>query len=135
MRPPAIKVEAGKIGIPIMQPEKLANPQALDQIRAWGPDVIVVAAFGQILKPEMLDLPRHGCVNVHASLLPRWRGAAPIQAAIAAGDAQSGSSVGSIGRARSRRGRSRASSRERRTRDRWASTGSGRGFGVRLRAR
>ncbi|HEY5983568.1 MAG TPA: methionyl-tRNA formyltransferase [Anaerolineales bacterium] len=93
LRPPALKEEAGKIGIPVIQPDKLVNPQALDQIRAWAPDVIVVAAFGQILKPEMLELPRHGCVNVHASLLPRWRGAAPIQAAIAAGDAQSGVTI------------------------------------------
>jgi methionyl-tRNA formyltransferase len=63
------------------------------RLRDWNPDLIVVAAFGQILRPEVLDLPRHGCINVHASLLPRWRGAAPIQAAILAGDAETGITI------------------------------------------
>ncbi len=65
----------------------------MDQLRRWSPDVIVVAAFGQILKPDVLALPRYGCMNVHASLLPRWRGAAPIQAAILAGDVESGVTI------------------------------------------
>jgi methionyl-tRNA formyltransferase len=65
----------------------------LEQLQAWAPDLIVVVAFGQILKPAVLDLPRHGCINVHASLLPRWRGAAPINAAIAHGDAATGVSI------------------------------------------
>jgi methionyl-tRNA formyltransferase len=65
----------------------------MEQLRAWAPDLIVVAAFGQILKPEVLDLPRHGCINVHASLLPRWRGAAPINAAILAGDGETGVTI------------------------------------------
>jgi methionyl-tRNA formyltransferase len=63
------------------------------QLCAWSPDVIVVAAFGQILRQEVLDLPKFGCINVHASLLPRWRGAAPIQAAILTGDAETGVTI------------------------------------------
>ena len=76
-----------------MQPKTLKDAQALIQLKAWGPDLIVVAAFGQILRSEVLDLPPFGCINVHASLLPRWRGAAPIQAAIRHGDQQSGVSI------------------------------------------
>jgi methionyl-tRNA formyltransferase len=68
-------------------------PEAMDQLRAWSPDLIVVAAFGQILRPDVLDLPKFGCINVHGSLLPRWRGAAPIQAAILAGDTQTGITI------------------------------------------
>jgi methionyl-tRNA formyltransferase len=76
-----------------LQPEKLRQPGVIEQLAAWQPDVIVVAAFGQILRQNVLDLPPHGCLNVHASLLPRWRGAAPIQAAIRAGDAESGITI------------------------------------------
>jgi|CXWL01.1.fsa_nt_gi methionyl-tRNA formyltransferase len=76
--------------VPLRQPEKLRDPTFLDALRALEPDVAVVVAFGRIFKPELLALPRLGCVNVHASLLPRWRGAAPIQAAIAAGDEETG---------------------------------------------
>jgi methionyl-tRNA formyltransferase len=65
----------------------------MDQLRVWAPDLIVVAAFGQILKPDVLDLPRFGCINIHASLLPRWRGAAPITAAILAGDEEAGVTI------------------------------------------
>ena len=65
----------------------------MEQLCLWAPELIVVAAFGQILKPEVLDLPRYGCINVHASILPRWRGAAPIQAAILAGDAETGITI------------------------------------------
>lgn len=77
-------------GLPIIQPPRLREPEALEQLAAWRPDLIVVAAFGQILKPAVLDLPRYGCLNVHASLLPRWRGAAPIAAALLAGDPATG---------------------------------------------
>jgi len=70
----------------------------MDQLRVWNPDLIVVAAFGQILKPDVLALPPHGCINVHASLLPRWRGAAPIQAAILAGDVETGVTIMSMDR-------------------------------------
>jgi len=80
-------------GIPIIQPEKLREPGAFAQLQEWQPEMIVVAAFGQILRQNVLDLPRFGCINVHASLLPRWRGAAPIQAAIRAGDAQTGITI------------------------------------------
>ncbi len=65
----------------------------MQQLRAWKPDLIVVAAFGQILRPDVLNLPRYGCVNIHASLLPRHRGAAPIQAALLAGDEETGVTI------------------------------------------
>ena len=90
---PPIKQAALELGLPVIQPEKLRAPEAMSQLQAWKPDLIVVAAFGQILRPEVLDLPRYGCVNVHGSLLPRWRGAAPIQAAILAGDEQTGVTI------------------------------------------
>ena len=93
LKPPPVKVLAQKLNIPIMQPEKLKQPEAMEQLRAWAPDLIVVAAFGQILRKEVLELPRFGCVNVHASLLPRWRGAAPIHAAILAGDEETGVTI------------------------------------------
>lgn len=80
-------------GIPVMQPRSLRDPDALAALAALQPGVIVVAAFGQILRPDVLDLPPHGCINVHASLLPRWRGAAPVQAAILAGDQVTGSTI------------------------------------------
>lgn len=85
-----VKQAALQAGVPVIQPRRLREPEALAQLRAWQPDLIVVAAFGQILKPEVLDLPPYGCLNVHASLLPRWRGAAPIAAALAAGDTETG---------------------------------------------
>jgi methionyl-tRNA formyltransferase len=90
---PPIKLLAEELGLPLMQPRRLRHAEPMEQLRAWNPDLIVVAAFGQILKPEVLDMPRFGCINVHASLLPRWRGAAPIQAAILAGDAETGVSI------------------------------------------
>ncbi|MCE1255385.1 MAG: methionyl-tRNA formyltransferase [Anaerolineae bacterium] len=93
LTPPPVKELALKHGIEVIQPEKLRQPEALAQLRAWQPDLIVVAAFGQILRQNVLDLPRFGCINVHASLLPRWRGAAPIQAAILAGDAETGATI------------------------------------------
>ena len=86
LTPPPVKVTAQQLGIPVIQPEKLRAPEAREQLQAWAPDLIVVAAFGQILRPNVLELPRFGCINTHASLLPRHRGAAPIQAAILAGD-------------------------------------------------
>jgi len=81
------------LGLPVMQPERLKQPDAMAQLQEWQPDLIVVAAFGQILRAAVLDLPRMGCLNVHASLLPRWRGAAPIQAALLHGDAESGVTI------------------------------------------
>ena len=93
LKAPPVKALALELGIPVMQPEKLRQPEALEQLRAWNPDLIVVAAFGQILRKDVLDLPRFGCINVHASLLPRWRGAAPINAAILHGDDESGVTI------------------------------------------
>lgn len=90
LRPPPVKVTAERLGLPVFQPEKVAAPDALEHLRAWAPDVIIVAAFGQILPPALLSLPPRGCLNLHASLLPRWRGAAPIAAAILAGDTVTG---------------------------------------------
>jgi len=93
LKPPPVKVLAQELNIPIIQPEKLKQPEAMEQLRAWAPDLIVVAAFGQILRKDVLELPRYGCINVHASLLPRWRGAAPINAAILAGDEETGVTI------------------------------------------
>jgi methionyl-tRNA formyltransferase len=93
LKSPPIKMLADELGLNVIQPEKLRAPEAMNQLRLWSPDLIVVAAFGQILKPDVLSLPPRGCINVHASLLPRWRGAAPIQAAILAGDSQTGVTI------------------------------------------
>jgi methionyl-tRNA formyltransferase len=91
---PPVKVLAQDLDIPIIQPQRLhKDPKAMNQLRTWNPDVIVVAAFGQILKPEVLDLPPYGCINVHGSLLPRWRGAAPLNAAILHGDTETGITI------------------------------------------
>ena len=93
LKSPPVKTLALELNIPVMQPEKLRMPEPMDQLRAWAPELIVVAAFGQILKKDVLELPRYGCINVHASLLPRWRGAAPINAAILAGDEETGVTI------------------------------------------
>lgn len=89
----AIKLLAAEHAIPIYQPPKIRVAGAIDPIRAWTPDLIVVMAYGQILPRELLILPRLACWNIHASLLPRHRGAAPIQAAILAGDRESGITI------------------------------------------
>lgn len=88
-----VKLFAEQHSLPILQPPTLKAPEAVDALAALHPDVIVVAAFGQILRPAVLDMPPFGCINVHASLLPRWRGAAPVQAAILAGDQVTGSTI------------------------------------------
>jgi methionyl-tRNA formyltransferase len=93
LKAPPVKPLALELGIPVLQPEKLHQPEAMEQLRLWNPDLIVVAAFGQILRKDVLDLPRYGCINVHASLLPRWRGAAPINAAILHGDELTGVTI------------------------------------------
>ncbi len=93
LKPPAVKTLAIELGLPVIQPPKLRLPDAMDQLRSWSPEVIVVAAFGQILRQDVLGLPKYGCINVHASLLPRWRGAAPIQAALLAGDPETGVTI------------------------------------------
>ncbi|WP_420628883.1 methionyl-tRNA formyltransferase [Candidatus Leptofilum sp.] len=90
LRPSPVKITAQEANIPIYQPKSLRSEEAAQPLRDWQPDIIVVAAFGQILRPHVLDLPPHGCLNLHASLLPRWRGASPIQHAILAGDVKTG---------------------------------------------
>ncbi len=90
---PAVKEAALALGIPVIQPEKMKVPGTFEQLQEWAPDLIVVMAFGQILRKNVLELPRLGCLNAHASLLPRWRGASPIQAAILNGDEVSGVTI------------------------------------------
>jgi methionyl-tRNA formyltransferase len=93
LKSPPVKVLADELNLPVIQPRKLNEPEAMHQLLLWAPDLMVVAAFGQILRPEVLSLPTYGCINVHASLLPRWRGAAPIQAAILNGDVETGITI------------------------------------------
>ena len=90
LRPSPVKAAAVAAGIPIYQPQSLRREEAAELLHQWQPEMIIVAAFGQILRPHVLDLPPLGCLNIHASLLPRWRGASPIQHAIMAGDAETG---------------------------------------------
>jgi len=90
---PPIKAALGETKVPILQPARIKNEEAVAEIRALAPDVIVVMAYGQILPRSVLEIPRFACLNLHASLLPQHRGAAPIQAAIVAGDRESGLSV------------------------------------------
>lgn len=93
IKQPPIKELAVVLNIPTIQPDKLTEPEAIKKIRIWDPDLIVVAAYGQILRKNILTLPKFGCLNVHASLLPRWRGATPIQASIAHGDQVAGITI------------------------------------------
>jgi methionyl-tRNA formyltransferase len=93
IEPPPIKKALSRTKIAILQPARIKDPQAIEEIRALKPDVIVVMAYGQILPRGLLEIPNIACLNLHASLLPRWRGAAPIQAAIAAGDRDTGITV------------------------------------------
>ena len=90
LMPSPVKLEAIARGIPVFQPEHLKTPEAQQQLRDLQPDLMVVVAYGLILPKAVLAIPTHGCWNVHASLLPRWRGAAPIQRAIQAGDTETG---------------------------------------------
>ncbi len=85
-----VKEKALALGLPVWQPERIRRPEAVEQLKELAPDVIVVVAFGQILSRQVLDIPRLGCVNVHASLLPKYRGAAPIQWAILDGETCTG---------------------------------------------
>ncbi|MBK9778539.1 MAG: methionyl-tRNA formyltransferase [Anaerolineales bacterium] len=93
LKAPPVKTLAQELNIPVIQPEKVRQPEAMQQLQDWNPDLIVVAAFGQILKKDVLELPKYGCINVHASLLPRWRGAAPINASVLAGDEETGVTI------------------------------------------
>jgi methionyl-tRNA formyltransferase len=90
---PPVKGLAEAHSIPVIQPKSMRRDEPVAQLSDWAPDIIVVAAFGQILPQSILEIPLVGCVNVHASLLPRWRGAAPIHAAILAGDDQTGVTI------------------------------------------
>ena len=90
LTPSPVKLEAVQRGIPVLQPENFRSAVSKQALRALKPDLMVVVAYGLILPQSVLDIPLHGCWNVHASLLPRWRGAAPIQRAIEAGDTRSG---------------------------------------------
>ncbi len=90
LQPTPVKQRAAELGIPVLQPEQPNDPAFLEELRKLGPEVIVVTAYGRLLKRELLELPPHGCINVHASLLPRWRGAAPIQWTVIEGDAEAG---------------------------------------------
>jgi methionyl-tRNA formyltransferase len=93
LTPPAVKVAADQAGVTVLQPKRVRTPESVAAIREMEPDVIVVAAYGQILPPEILTLPKYGCVNIHASLLPAYRGAAPINWAIINGEARTGITI------------------------------------------
>ena len=93
LTPPAIKLRAEKAGVPVFQPESIRDTAALEQLRAYEPDIVVVMAYGQLLSQEVIDVPTIACINAHASLLPRHRGAACIQAAIEAGDDETGVTI------------------------------------------
>ena len=88
-----VKTMALDAGIPVLQPEKVSTDEFADKLKSYEPDAIVVVAFGQILKKNILELPKYGCINVHGSLLPKYRGAAPIQWAIINGDSESGVTI------------------------------------------
>ncbi|MBZ0122461.1 MAG: methionyl-tRNA formyltransferase, partial [Roseovarius sp.] len=92
-RPGPVQARAEALGLPVRHPASLKDAAAQAEFAAWNADVAVVVAYGLILPQRVLDAPRHGCLNIHASLLPRWRGAAPIQRAIMAGDKETGISI------------------------------------------
>ena len=94
LTPSPVAQRAGELGLPTFKPPKLRGvDEAIDELRALKPELMVVVAYGLILPQAVLDIPTHGCFNIHASLLPRWRGAAPIQRAILAGDTESGVTI------------------------------------------
>jgi methionyl-tRNA formyltransferase len=93
LQPSAVKQVALRHGLALAQPERLKDPATHEPLRAVAADLMVVAAYGLILPQAVLDIPRQGCINIHASLLPRWRGAAPIVRAIAAGDGETGITI------------------------------------------
>ncbi|HSN22643.1 MAG TPA: methionyl-tRNA formyltransferase [Methylomicrobium sp.] len=93
MQPSPIKETAETAGIPVLQPESFKSPEATSQLAAYAADLMIVVAYGMILPQTVLEIPRFGCLNIHASLLPRWRGAAPIQRALMAGDRETGVTI------------------------------------------
>ena len=92
-RPSPIKLVAQELGLPVLQPEKVRTPEAVAELKALAPELMVVVAYGQILPLRVLEIPARGCLNIHASLLPKHRGASPIQAAILAGDERTGITI------------------------------------------
>ncbi|MCK0536939.1 methionyl-tRNA formyltransferase [Alcanivorax quisquiliarum] len=88
-----VKILASEHQLTVLQPENLRGEDIAQQLRDWAPDVMVVVAYGLLIPQAILDIPRYGCINVHGSLLPRWRGAAPVHRAIAAGDSESGVTI------------------------------------------
>lgn len=97
LTPPPVKVCATEHGIPVYQPESVKNGEAIPILEELQPDVIVVAAFGMLLKSDILDFPKYGCMNVHGSILPKYRGAAPIQRAVIDGEEYSGITIMQMG--------------------------------------
>ncbi|MGR8940144.1 MAG: methionyl-tRNA formyltransferase [Gammaproteobacteria bacterium] len=93
LQPSPVKEAALAAGIPVLQPESFKSPEAASELAAFAADLMVVVAYGMILPQTVLDIPRLGCLNIHASLLPRWRGAAPIQRALMAGDRETGVTI------------------------------------------
>jgi methionyl-tRNA formyltransferase len=93
MQAPAVALRARELGLPLLQPPKIRNADFLEAVARVMPDAGIVVAYGKILPAALLEIPRHGFINVHASILPRWRGAAPIQRSIEAGDAQTGVTI------------------------------------------
>jgi len=93
LTPPPVKAEALRLGLPVIQPEKLRNSEELQEILALNPNIVITAAFGQILPKDLLEAPRYGCINVHASLLPKYRGGAPIHQAIIDGEEKTGVTI------------------------------------------
>lgn len=93
LTPSPVKQAAQELGLPVLQPEKVRAKDVLDELAGYHPDVIVTAAYGQLLPQALLDIPTKGCLNIHASLLPRWRGAAPIHRSIMAGDERTGITI------------------------------------------
>ena len=91
--PTPVKEAALKYEIPVFQPKKVREAEFVETLKELAPEVIVVAAFGQIITKEILEMPKYGCINVHASLLPAYRGAAPIQWAVINGDKESGVTI------------------------------------------
>lgn len=90
LTPPAVKKTAEELGIAVFQPEKLRDESIIEQIKYMAPEAVVVVAYGRILPPDILNIPKYGCINVHASLLPKYRGAAPIQWAVINGEEETG---------------------------------------------
>ena len=97
MQAPPVKEWAVERNIPVFQPERIRRPECIEELRKYPADIFVVAAFGQILPEEILNMPRLGCINVHASLLPKYRGAAPIQWSILNGDSVTGVTIMQMG--------------------------------------